>query len=228
MTAASERRLPTYILSGGRSSRFGSDKARAIVRGEPLLVHIARVATPHASSLSVVAACEGQYDDLGLRTIADPIAGQGPLGGLHAALSDTVREGWLLLLAGDWLGLRSSWIETLLAHRREDAAAVAFRGEVWEPLLALYHTCLRHDVAARIARGPSALWRLLEESASIPLPLPVDWRSAIPVNTPEDLRRFLEGPSRGTRHSPGAALEASEGIAMDAETTTGEESAKGT
>jgi len=36
-------RLPAFILAGGRSSRFGSDKARFIVDGEPLALRTARV-----------------------------------------------------------------------------------------------------------------------------------------------------------------------------------------
>ena len=32
--------LGTFILAGGRSSRFGSDKARAVVHGQPLLMRL--------------------------------------------------------------------------------------------------------------------------------------------------------------------------------------------
>ena len=47
--------VPAYILSGGRSSRFGSDKARALAAGKPLILHAADTVAPVAASITVVA-----------------------------------------------------------------------------------------------------------------------------------------------------------------------------
>jgi molybdenum cofactor guanylyltransferase len=180
--------VPVYILAGGRSTRFGADKARAVVRGRPLLLHVVEAATEVASSITVVAAATGAYDDLGLRTIADLQGGRGPLGGLHAALGDPRRGGdWLLLTSCDWVGLRAAWLEALCAARTADAGAVAFRGERWQPLPALYHARLLGEVERRVAEGPRALWRLIADSAPVALPLPEDFSSALPINSPADL-----------------------------------------
>ena len=46
--------LPAYILAGGKSSRFGSDKARAQVGGEALVARIARLAREAGVSRGVV------------------------------------------------------------------------------------------------------------------------------------------------------------------------------
>lgn len=71
--------VPVYILAGGRSSRFGSDKARAALHGRPMIVRIAELLRPVAESMIVVAEQSDKYADLGLLTIADAIPGQGPL-----------------------------------------------------------------------------------------------------------------------------------------------------
>lgn len=181
-------RLPLYILAGGHSSRFGRDKARARVNGEPLLLQVAQALAPCAASCTVVADSEGKYADLGLRTIADPTPGLGPLAGLQAALGDLEpASDWLLLAACDWLNLSAAWAELLLDGRGASSRAVAFRGTVWEPLFSLYHRGLAEEVARRLGEGRLALWRLLEEVEAVPLPLPADWERARQVNQPGDL-----------------------------------------
>src|SRR5437879_3536860 len=108
-------RIPVYILAGGKSRRFGSDKARAILDGKPLILHVADALRPIASSLTVVADISGKYDDLALTTITDLQPGLGPLGGLFTALNDC-RHPWLLLAPCDFAGIQPRWIETWIEH----------------------------------------------------------------------------------------------------------------
>ncbi len=177
--------IPIYLLAGGRSSRFGSDKARALVDGVPLLVAVAR-SLAGAAPVTVVGREPGGYADLGLRTIADAEQGRGPLAGLEAALADR-GAGWLLLAACDTLGLRLEWLELLHAARGAHRA-VAFRGRHWEPLPALYHTELLAPVRARLAGEERArsLHALLAEHAA-PVPLPEGWSAVRSINTRADL-----------------------------------------
>jgi molybdopterin-guanine dinucleotide biosynthesis protein A len=180
--------LPVYIVSGGRSSRFGSDKARALSHGKPLVCHVADALTSRASHITVVADRDDKYADLGLRTIGDRTPGHGPLSGLDAALADCSEDGWLLLVSCDWVGLQAEWITALTSRIGAGARAVAFRGERWEPLFALYHTALGPHVQSAVAqdKGPAA-WRLLEDVGAIAVPLPTDWHRAVQVNTPDAL-----------------------------------------
>lgn len=76
-----------YVLAGGKSRRFGSDKARAVVHHQPFLLHVARQLAPLCESVWVVAQRAGQYEDLGLATLGDLAPGSGPLAGLQTALS---------------------------------------------------------------------------------------------------------------------------------------------
>ena len=135
-------RLPAYILAGGQSRRYGTDKARADRDGQPMIVRVAEQARPLASRVLVVADVPAKYDDLGLATITDDQPHRGPLGGLVAALRHCEGER-LLLLACDQPAL-VDWLPTLLAHAA-DADIVAFRAEtpaLAHPMPAVYATAL--------------------------------------------------------------------------------------
>lgn len=70
------------VLAGGRSSRFGSDKAAALFRGRPLIEHVIDGLQMQCHSLVV---CGRNF--VGAQSLEDrPRRGLGPLGGLAAAL----------------------------------------------------------------------------------------------------------------------------------------------
>jgi molybdopterin-guanine dinucleotide biosynthesis protein A len=192
--------LPAYILAGGQSRRFGSDKARALLEGRPLIVRLADQLRPLVAAVTVIAELPGKYADLGLSTLADEQPRLGPLGGLATALTHLAAQGgdpWLLLLSCDLVQIRPQWIARLQAHAHPPAQAVAFRGTRWEPLAALYHVSLLPLVQQQLGRDQRAMWSLLENARSTPLPLPQDWPAASQINTPQELDRLRAnaGPS---------------------------------
>jgi molybdopterin-guanine dinucleotide biosynthesis protein A len=71
------------ILAGGRSRRFGSDKAEAMLDGRTLLAHVADALRPHCDALVLCGRAHREMVFLADR----PAAGLGPLGGLCAALA---------------------------------------------------------------------------------------------------------------------------------------------
>ena len=76
-------RLLGAILAGGRSLRFGSDKASALLDGRPLIAHVADALAAQCDA-TVVAG----RDWAGLIRVDDvPMPGLGPLGGLAGALA---------------------------------------------------------------------------------------------------------------------------------------------
>lgn len=183
--------VPLYILAGGRSRRFGTDKARVCLGGQPLVNRVAECLTPAASSVRVVGREAGQYDDLGLVTIADREADLGPLGGVEAALSDRLRRegpGLVAFAPCDWLSPTASWIEMLVAAAR-DASGAAFvdpEGK-WQPLPGVLHTGCISQVKTALAEGEGSLWRLFEAIDGVAIPLPERLDQA---NTPAELRAF--------------------------------------
>jgi molybdopterin-guanine dinucleotide biosynthesis protein A len=187
-------RLPVYILAGGKSSRFGSDKARAVLHGEPAIVGIARAAGPIAEHVTVVAANAGSYDDLGLRTIGDTHPGAGPLAGLHAALVDNTGGDWLCLLSCDLVRLEAAWIEQLMHAADDEHDVVAFKPDRWQPLVALYHRSILPLVTERLDEGRRAMQGLLDAARTRRCDLPSDWPEQLQMNTPEEWQRAARSP----------------------------------
>lgn len=75
-------RLLGAILAGGHSSRFGSDKASALIGGTPMLDVVAARLQPQCDGLVVVGRTWS-----GLTSTSDlPKSGIGPLGGLAGAM----------------------------------------------------------------------------------------------------------------------------------------------
>jgi len=63
------------VLVGGRSRRFGSDKAAALLDGRSLLEHVTDALAPHVAEVAVIRAADDR-----------PVPDLGPLGGLAGAL----------------------------------------------------------------------------------------------------------------------------------------------
>jgi molybdopterin-guanine dinucleotide biosynthesis protein A len=73
------------ILAGGRSTRFGSDKAVAMLRGRPLIEHVRQALARQCDEVGVVGREGGLADR--------PQRGMGPLGGLAGALHHAAEQG---------------------------------------------------------------------------------------------------------------------------------------
>jgi len=177
-----------FILAGGRSSRFGRDKAREIVDGTFLIEHVARAARPHVSEIHVVAAVAGQYDDLGFETIGDIEPDNGPLGGLCTALGRLEPDERALLLSCDLLGLQSDWIAQLVKSASSAVEpACLFDTKPLQPLLACYSATLRGPAELRLANGRRSMQGLLDATEKELLPPPPGWERYRNINRPSDL-----------------------------------------
>lgn len=77
-----------YILAGGKSSRFGSNKALVQVEGQPQVLRLADALRSDGWMVTVVARTLDSYADLSLPVIADHEPDQGPVAGVLATLHD--------------------------------------------------------------------------------------------------------------------------------------------
>lgn len=76
------------ILAGGRSSRFGTDKAFELLKGKPLLEYVLDALSPVAGALFIVADSSERFAPFADRSsiLVDELPGLGPLGGLSTGL----------------------------------------------------------------------------------------------------------------------------------------------
>lgn len=78
------------IIAGGKATRFGSDKAAALLNGRPLIEHVADGLREQVDALIV---CGRAWH--GLDWVEDrPFPDMGPLGGLNAALLYAQQNGF--------------------------------------------------------------------------------------------------------------------------------------
>ena len=182
--------LPAYVLAGGRSSRLGEDKARAMLDDKTTVLQaLVGSLDGRFSSWTAVADRVDKYADLGIRTIADARSHRGPLGGILRAAIDA-EPGYFFVTSCDRVGLRGQWVERLVAGLTEEPKAVSFVEEGRrQPLFAIYHTDLASIIERRLHDGQRAVWRLLEAVDAAAIEAPPGWEKTFSINRPRDLRR---------------------------------------
>lgn len=88
-------RILGAVVAGGRSSRFGTDKALALIDGTSMIERAIAALRPQTDALVV---CGREWS--GLETLPDrPLGGLGPLAGLNAALHHAQERGYDAVLA---------------------------------------------------------------------------------------------------------------------------------
>lgn len=188
-----------YVLAGGQSRRFGSDKALADIDGVPMLRNIIDRLKTDRHRVALVTGRKQRYRSFGYPTLTDQPAGIGPMGGLRAALSHRFADGgkgWLLLTSCDLVEPDRNWalqLEQLTAST--DSPVIAYRGAYWEPMLAMYHTDLLPLIDEQIARKRYGLQSLLNAANAYRVDLPCRYSSLPQANTPEQLTAVREQPA---------------------------------
>jgi len=177
------------ILAGGRSRRFGSEKAVALLGGESLFARAYRNLAAHCPVVAISAAsgsqAEGLAKALGAPVLHDPAgAPDGPLAGVMAGL-DWAKAIGLELLAT--LPCDVPLAPADFVARLGTAAAVVQTPQGVQPLCALWPVSAAEALRATLADGshPPVRRMLQEIGATF-----VDFDDAAAfanVNTPQDL-----------------------------------------
>jgi molybdopterin-guanine dinucleotide biosynthesis protein A len=181
------------ILAGGRSQRFGSEKALAELAGVSLLERAHRRLSAPCAQVAVSGARPGASalaDRLGAPRLADPYgAPHGPLSGVLAGLewAASQREELLLVLPCDAPLLPPDLEARLLAEIGGAPAAVVHSPEGLQPLCALWRTALTRALRAALADGlhPPA-HQVLTDAGAAQIAFP-DAAGFLNVNTTADL-----------------------------------------
>lgn len=195
-------RCDLYVLCGGQSSRFGSDKALAPIDGMTMMqrvIHACRhglrdLNLQHETTL--VTGESQRYRELDLRSIIDQPTGIGPMGGLHAALCDRLEHhgpGWLLLTGCDWVRPSPGSVAPLIeAIDGADHSAIAYRDTHWQPLLTLYHTKMLPTIQRLLEQASYSLQTLLDEAKAQPVETTAGLDALAQANTPYELEQALQ------------------------------------
>lgn len=162
------------VLAGGQSSRFGSDKALAELRGRTLLRHAVDTLAAWCDVVVVV----GRHT-APAPTLADwPRPGMGPLGGLAAALKLAREEGYQAVLS---CGVDAAGLPDDLPGRLSPAPAYVAS----QPVIGLWPVSALKPLEDLLASDTRHSLRALAETLgarAVDLPL-----APFNINTPADL-----------------------------------------
>jgi molybdopterin-guanine dinucleotide biosynthesis protein A len=138
-------KLLGVVLAGGKSRRFGSDKALAVLDGRPLIEH----ALAALSGCDAVMVAGREWP--GVHALPDrPASDLGPLGGLNAALYHAARQGFthVATLPVDCPTLPPDW-------RAQLGVGPAYA--IGQPLVGLWPAELADGLAGLLVSGACAI-----------------------------------------------------------------------
>jgi molybdenum cofactor guanylyltransferase len=188
--------LCVVLLAGGQSRRMGRNKALIPLQGRPMISRLAGEAGRLTDQILISANDIPVYESLGLPIVPDIYKGQGPLAGLHAAMTHSERP-LLLALACDLASVKESLLGLLVrvAEGYDAVIPVTSDGRP-HPLCAVYRRSCLTAIERNLRAGVNKITDVLENPS-----LHVNWLPESPtnflatdvcnLNTPEDLACFL-------------------------------------
>jgi molybdopterin-guanine dinucleotide biosynthesis protein A len=155
--------ITAFILTGGKSTRMGSDKAFVDYDGRTLLARSLDLARSVASDVRIV----GNHEKFAsfAPVVEDIFRDCGPLGGIHAALRASPRE-LNLMLAVDTPFVTRGFLHYLITEARSapEALVVVPRGDGnWQPLCAAYRREFAAAAETALRAGRNRIDRLFDE-----------------------------------------------------------------
>lgn len=172
-------RILGAVLAGGRSSRFGSDKALALFERRSLLDHAVDALSDQVDM--VVVCGRGRAKRLCLPDRPRPDLG--PLGGLAAALRHALDHGYEAVVSA---GCDTPMLPPDLVLRLQCAGPVSYLHDL--PITGLWPAALSPELDRFVAGSPRLsmrAWAASARAVAIDLPRPIP-----NINTAQDLRRL--------------------------------------
>ena len=188
------------VLVGGKSRRYGRNKALEIFQGEPLIDRQLRKVQSLFTEVLVITNEPGDYLHLEVTLLRDVIPGLGPLGGIYTGLLFAQGKS-VFVTACDMPFLQPAVVKHMVQLSRNNDVVVPQKREGLEPLHAIYSArCLPH-IKKMLERGkfqvvsffPAVkVCRLSQEELQN---LDPHGLSFFNINTPDDMdraRKLLE------------------------------------
>lgn len=150
------------VLAGGKSSRFGEDKALAVVGGEKMIERTIRLVEALGLEPAVITSSARDYGFLGCRVEKDFVPERGPLGGIYTACR-LFKSQSLLVLTCDMPQVTLSLLKCLKKNhdggRRQATVFRSSSGEV-HPFPGVYESSLAGFILSEIENQDSPRERL--------------------------------------------------------------------
>jgi molybdenum cofactor guanylyltransferase len=149
------------ILSGGKSSRMGTNKALLKINEKTNIERIADTLKVSFNDIILVTNQPEDYQFLGLKMVQDFYPGQGPLAGVHAGLFASAFEK-NFVVACDMPFVSVGLAEVLIQNSGDYDAVVPVINGVQHPLFSVFHKRVNGAVAHSIETGRLRMKHLLD------------------------------------------------------------------
>lgn len=156
-----QKKLTGIVLAGGKSSRFGKDKAMANFGESTFLENAIRILTPITSDI-IISSNHSRHKDFGFPVIEDEVKNIGPLGGILSALKASATD-CNIILSVDMPLMNSSYIRYL--HEKSKKACITVGSDSNEnshPTCGIYHKLILPYIEANIIKEKYSLHHLIK------------------------------------------------------------------
>ena len=186
-------RLRGLILAGGRSTRFGSDKALAAHEGKGFLESAVKLLQDFDVEPVIVTRKEADYSSIiNVPILIDQIPDRGPLGGIYTAMV-AFRETKFLVLTCDMPGVSLEALSQILTEDEPDNALTVFQtpDNRVQPFPGIYSPELFPKINAMILGSDLSMYRLINSILNKKiLPWNGEATSFTNINTPEEFSKL--------------------------------------
>ena len=150
------------ILSGGKSSRMGTNKALLPFRQKTNIERIKDAVATLFDDIILVTNEPETYEFLGIKTVSDIYPGKGPLAGIHAGLSASKYEE-NVVVACDMPFVSADLAEVLIKNLKHVDAVVPIIGGRQHPLFAAYQKKVVPEIESNLKENRLRMADLLEK-----------------------------------------------------------------
>jgi len=153
--------MNAIVLAGGKSSRFGSDKAFAKIGDLTIVESLFFPLSLLFKKIIVVTNFPEKYQAFPVQIVTDKIKGQGPLGGIYTGLlaSDSERN---FVVACDMPLINPRLIRYLVSIKEGQIVIPQAHGKL-EPLFAIYSKSCLPAIASQLKAGDNKIQNFFDK-----------------------------------------------------------------
>jgi molybdopterin-guanine dinucleotide biosynthesis protein A len=185
-----EQNIYGLILTGGKSSRMGEDKAYIDYHGKPQVEYMFDILTRHCDKV-LTSVFKGQRLSEKLNPLTDQFEMKGPMNGILTALTHHSDKAWIVV-AVDMPYVDEHVIEQLIHERKPEKVATCFYNEAEkfpEPLLTLWEPKAFPLLNQFVATGRISPKEFLMQN-DVHLIIPKNINIILNINSQEEYRDY--------------------------------------
>lgn len=137
--------ITAFILSGGKSSRIGTNKSFLVIDGKPLIQRLTELLDSIFPEVVISSNEPELYDFLGKKIVKDFYQEKGPLSGINSALNST-SSGRSFIISCDMPFISSELIKYIIEYKSDASIVIPKADGRIQPLCGIYSKKILSEV----------------------------------------------------------------------------------